>query len=146
MESHKCCGGIIFGKENDQIKFLIVKHKEKGGGHWDFPKGHVEKGETEEETASREIYEEVGLKVKFQNNFRESISYVDYINNVNKTVVFFLCEAVSSEVKYIFDELEDHQWLCFEDAINKLAYDNAKNLLIKANSFLETISLKPTKI
>jgi len=137
MINHKSCGGIIFGKKNNEIEYLIVKHKEINGGHWDFPKGHIEKGETEEETAIREIYEEVGLKVKILESFREDISYVaDKEKNIHKTVVFFLCEAVSSEVKYVFDELENHQWLAYEEAMERLTFDNSKGILKKANSFL----------
>ncbi|MBD3304395.1 NUDIX domain-containing protein, partial [Candidatus Woesearchaeota archaeon] len=56
MKKTRCSGGIIFNNG----KYLLVKHKE--GGHWDFPKGHAEEGETEEETALREIYEETGLR------------------------------------------------------------------------------------
>jgi len=134
MRSEKCCGGVIFIKEGNQIKYLIIKNKI--GGHWDFPKGHVEKGETEEKTAQREIREEVGLKVHFISGFKESISYIDHINKVQKTVVFFVGEAVSSKVEYIFDEVEDHLWLDYDNAVKKLTYENARAVLKKASIFL----------
>ncbi|MEK6874366.1 MAG: NUDIX domain-containing protein [Nanoarchaeota archaeon] len=137
MKSEKSCGGIIFRKEKDTIFYLIIKHNRQGGGHWDFPKGHVEKGESEEDTARREIFEEVGLEVRFVEGFRESILYVNHINNINKTVVFFLCEAVSSKVEYHCDEIEKHLWLEYDDAVKRLTYENAVNLLKKASSFLK---------
>ena len=140
MKSEKCCGVIIFRKEKNTIKYLLIKNKE--GGHWDFPKGHVEEGETEEDTAQREIYEEVGLKVRFCNGFKESISYIDRFNNVKKTVVFFVCEAVSSKVKYFCDEVEEHLWLEYEDALKRLTYENAVNVLKKASSFLKKYTQK----
>jgi bis(5'-nucleosidyl)-tetraphosphatase len=135
MKSAKSCGGVIFRQKNKKIEFLVIRNK--GGGHWDFPKGHVEEGETEEETAKREIMEEVGLEVQFIPGFKESIHYVDVINNFDKIVVFFLCEAKTSEVKYIFDEVSSHEWLQYDDAARKLTFDNARNILKKASSFLE---------
>ena len=130
----KCCGGIIFKKE--PLQYLLVKHQEKDGGHWNFPKGHVEPNETEEQTATREIQEEVGLKVSIKPNFRESNSYFDNVNNVDKTVIFFLCEAITTEVQYNCDEIADHQWLPFEKALEQITHDDAKKVLIKANQFL----------
>ncbi|MBW2997162.1 NUDIX domain-containing protein [Candidatus Woesearchaeota archaeon] len=129
----KSCGCIVFRDE----EYLLIKHREKDGGHWDFPKGHVEEGESEEETALRETYEETGLKVEIIDGFKESISYHDFINDVDKTVVFFLCKADSSEVKHITDDVVDHIWLEFEEALKKLTHDSAKELLKKAKVFIE---------
>ena len=106
------------------------------GGHWDFPKGHVEAEETEQETALREVYEEAGLKVELREGFREEIGYVDEINNVHKTVVFFIGEAINSEVKCDGKEVVDFCWLEYTLALEKLTYDNAKKLLKKADFFL----------
>ncbi|MBI2151521.1 NUDIX domain-containing protein [Candidatus Woesearchaeota archaeon] len=137
MKSEKSCGGIIFRKRKEKMEYLIIKHKEADGGHWDFPKGHVEKGETEEETARREIMEEVGLKVRFIAGFRGTIFYITPVTKINRTVIFFLCEALSSKVKYIFDEVEEHIWLDYDSALKRLTYENAINLLKNAYSFME---------
>ena len=58
MKKEKSCGAIVY-REKDGVEILLIKHK--NGGHWAFPKGHVENKETEEETALREIREETGL-------------------------------------------------------------------------------------
>lgn len=137
MISEKSCGGIVFRRERNRILYLVIKHKLSSGGHWDFPKGHVENGESEEQTALREIYEEVGLKIRFVQGFKESVSYFNHMTNLNKTVVYFLCESLTSEVKYVFDELEDHAWIDFHQALTRLTYDNAKNILKKVDSFLK---------
>ncbi|PIN87479.1 hypothetical protein COV12_03665 [Candidatus Woesearchaeota archaeon CG10_big_fil_rev_8_21_14_0_10_32_24] len=134
----KCCGGIIYQKDNNQNLFLLVKHQEKDGGHWNFPKGHVEEGETEEQTALREIYEEVGLKVNIIPNFRESHSYI-FNKNKTKTVIFFLCEAITTDVVYHCDEIADHGWLPFEKALEQITHDDAKKVLIKADYFLKNL-------
>ncbi|MBW3002474.1 NUDIX domain-containing protein [Candidatus Woesearchaeota archaeon] len=130
MIKSKCCGSIIIREG----KYLLVKHGD--GGHWDFPKGHTEQGESEEETALREIYEETGLKVEIIPGFKESINYIDEINKEDKTVVFFLCKASSSEIKHITDDVVDSVWLDYEEALNKITFDSAKELLKKADAFL----------
>lgn len=131
MKKATCSGGIIFKDK----KYLLVKHGE--GGHWDFPKGHTEEGESEEATALREIYEETGLKVEIIEGFKESISYIDNINNEDKTVTFFLCKANESKITHITDDVIDSIWLPYEEALNKITYDNAKELLKKADIFLK---------
>ena len=72
MKKEKSCGAIVY-REKDGVEILLIKHK--NGGHWAFPKGHVENKETEEETALREIWEETGLKVKLDKGFRRSVAY-----------------------------------------------------------------------
>ena len=56
----KSCGAIVYKKENDELKFLLVY---QNNGHYSFPKGHEEEGETEIETATREIKEETNLDI-----------------------------------------------------------------------------------
>ena len=58
MTKEKSCGGIIYKQENEVYKFLRIKPIL---GHWGFSKCHVEDGETEVETAIREIKEETGF-------------------------------------------------------------------------------------
>ena len=61
MTLEKSCGAIVFRKFHGNVEILLINHA--NGGHWSFPKGHVEDGETEVETATREIFEETGLTV-----------------------------------------------------------------------------------
>ena len=61
MTHEKSCGGIVYRKFHGNTEILLIKHVKSG--YWSFPKGHVENGETEEETAKREIKEETGLSV-----------------------------------------------------------------------------------
>lgn len=137
MEHEKSCGGIVFRASNGKIFFLVMKHKETHGGHWDFPKGHVEEVETEEQTAIREIHEEAGLNVNILSGFREEIEYSPK-PDVMKTVVFFLAETDSLRVRYIFDEMDNHGWFEFDDAMKRLTHDNSRKILKKANEFLKS--------
>ena len=72
----KSCGGIIFYKTKQNTKILLVKNN--NGRYWSFPKGHIEEGETEQETAIREIKEETGLDVTIVRNFREISEYCPF--------------------------------------------------------------------
>ena len=86
MIYEKSCGAVIF-TEADGVRLYLIELMKKG--HCSICKGHVEKNETEHQTAEREILEETGLSVKFINGFRESIEYSPYEGCI-KTVIFFL--------------------------------------------------------
>ena len=73
MKKEKSCGAVVYRQGETGVEVLMIKHK--NGGHWAFPKGHVEKKETEPETALREIKEETGLKVELDTGFREMVTY-----------------------------------------------------------------------
>ena len=60
MKHEKSCGAICYTREEGAPRVLVICHRY--GGHWAFPKGHVEAGESEEETAMREVREETGAQ------------------------------------------------------------------------------------
>lgn len=131
----KSCGVVLFRDEGDKRLFLTLKYP---GGHIDLVKGHVELNETEIETATRELIEETGISdVEYVEGFRQHISYKYMKNNKpsNKQVIFFLGRTDLEDVK-LSHEHHEFYWLPFEQALEKLTYDNAKNLLIKAKEFL----------
>ncbi len=126
----KSCG-LLF-RYNKRIEYLIVR--QRNGRHWGFPKGHVEGNETEKETSEREVYEETGINVDFLENFRETIRYS--VRDDDKTVVFFLCRALNEKVRPQHKEILEYKWLAFSDAISLLTYQDMKEVLKKANTFL----------
>ena len=132
MKHEKSCGAIVFRKHHDDYEFLLIQHL---SGHWGSPKGHVEEGETEQQTAVREVYEETGLQITLLQDFRETIEYSPAAN-IWKTVVYFLAEAMSEEVKYILPEVLAHKWLSFQEANAQLRFDNQKELLRRAYTYL----------
>jgi 8-oxo-dGTP pyrophosphatase MutT (NUDIX family) len=81
---------------------------------WSFPKGHMEVGETEEETAIREIFEEIGLTASLISGFRESVKYriADFIN---REVILFLCQT-NSEPAIRESEIAEYRWVNAERA------------------------------
>lgn len=133
MRKEKSCGAIIYRKSEQNIEFLLLKHN--NGGHYSFPKGHVETNETEIQTALREISEETGLAVVIQNNFRECVTYSP-APNITKDVIYFLAQANFHTVTIQELEICDSCWVSFENAQSILSYENDKKLLEKANVFL----------
>ena len=92
MTQEKSCGSVIFKRQKDGIKYLLLHYS---AGHWDFPKGHQEKNEKEEQTAAREIKEETGIEdIEFVDNFLETIKYFykKGEETVYKEVIFFLAQ------------------------------------------------------
>ena len=134
MKTEKSCGAIVFRKNKWCIEFLIIQQKQ--GGHWFFPKWHVEKYESEEETAIREIYEEVWLYVNILPGFRETFSYmIGPSFTIKKNVIFFVCEFMWWQI-IMSDELLNYFWLDYEQAMKQLTQDNSKSALTKAYNFL----------
>ncbi len=132
MIYEKSCGAVIF-TEVEGIRLYLIELMQKG--HCSICKGHIEKNESEHQTAEREILEETGLSVEFIDGFRESIEYSPYDNCI-KTVVFFLARTYSTEVKAQEEEVKGIRWLSFKEAIDALTFDSDKETLRKAEEFL----------
>ena len=73
MRLEKSCGALVYRRNREQIELLLIKNRY--GGHWSFPKGHVEGRETEVQTALREVKEETGLDISLQSGFRHAVEY-----------------------------------------------------------------------
>lgn len=137
MPVEKSAGAVIFRKEKDTIKYLLLHYE---AGHWDLPKGHIEKGENLEEAARREIEEETGIKdIKFISDFKETIKYFYKRDSKKffKIVVFFLAQTKTKDVKISYEH-QGFKWLPYEKAREQLTFRNAKDVLKKANDFLRT--------
>ena len=129
----KSCGIIIYNQEQ---KFLLIT---QNNGDVGFPKGHVEIGETEEETALREVKEETGIEVILVDGFKENISYI-MPNGVSKEVIYFLGKGVNSNIKIQIEEVKKADFYCYKDALNILTFESAKKLLIKADKFIKNLN------
>lgn len=126
-------GGVIFNKN----KFLLLKYS---AGHWSFVKGHIEKGENIKQTFFRETKEETGLKkenLKLIPDFKEKINYFYKRNRktIYKEVVYLLAESNSQKVT-LSHEHTDYKWLEYDNALEKVTFDNAKQVLKKAKKTL----------
>lgn len=129
VKEEKSCGCIIIDKD----KVLLVKHNK---GHWDFPKGHIEEGETEIETAIREVKEETNIDVNVQKEKRYVVEYYPE-ENIHKEVVYFLATNQSSEIIPQQSEIEKIEWVPLEEAENKITYNTSKELIKKVIKEIE---------
>ena len=145
--------------EQGEPRYLLLHYptsKRAKKEYWDFPKGHLENGETEQQAAAREVAEETGLRdIAFAPGFKERIQYYFRASRENKvlpeghdsyfrvqrktvfkTVVFFLASTKKKEVKISFEH-KGFVWLSFKEATAKLKFANARRILHRAHRFLQ---------
>lgn len=133
MLHEKSCGAIVYRKFHGNTEILLIKHV--NSGHWSFPKGHVEFGETEVETAQREILEETGIDVIIDSSFRETVSYSPK-RGTQKIVVYFLAKAKNSDYSPQEEEIADIKWVEIGRAQSVLSYENDKSIVAKAKTII----------
>ena len=134
MTYEKSWGAVVFTRSHNEIQYLIIRNLT---GIYGFPKGHVEPGETEEQTALREVFEEVGLSVNLLSGFRSEDKYpIPQKENTTKHVVYFLGEYCNQEFAYQKEELTDALLLNYETAMTLFQLESSKRILTEANDFL----------
>ena len=131
-------GIIPYYKKTKEFLLLHYPSIKKGKGHWGFPKGHVEKGETEIQTAKREMKEETGLDIEFIFGFKDEVEYFYKTKErklSKKKVVFFIGIPKSKEVKLSYEH-DNYKWVKYEDALKLLTFENEKKVLKRAWEFI----------
>ena len=138
MRHEKSCGGVVFKREEDgSFSFLLIEHLK--GGHWAFPKGHMEKGESERHTARREIWEETGVSGKFIKGFRRRVSY-NIRNLIQKDVIFILYEIPSnSKIRIQEEEIARAGFFSESEVPSRLTYENDRETFSRAVEKLHQI-------
>jgi len=134
MVKQKSAGIVLFQNFHGTNRFLLLNYPQ---GHWDFVKGKMERDETPHETARRETGEETGITdIEFIDGFEESVEYEFRFNGdlIQKKVIFFLAKTNMSKIS-LSHEHKDFVWLEYEDAMEKITFQNAKKILAKVNDF-----------
>lgn len=130
MIEERSAGAVLFNETDSGKVFLLLNYP---SGHWDFVKGNIEDKETPHQTVVREIREETGITdVEFIDGFEDKIEYHYQRdgNLIHKEVIFFLAKTKTTDVKISHEHL-GYVWLSFDEALKKLTYKNAKNILNK---------------
>ena len=124
FKKEKSCGCIIINNG----KVLLVY--QKNGNFWGFPKGHMENGETEIETALREVKEEVGLDVDIDAEKRYTLNY-NIKNEIDKTTVLYIAKTKNDQFVIQENEIENAKWCDFEEVLNTLTFEDWKEMFRK---------------
>ena len=132
-------GGVVY-RRNGVMPPDIVLCGRREPPLWSLPKGRPDRGETIIETALREAKEETGLDVEIERSLG-SVNYwfVSSIDRVryNKTVHFFLMNALGGSTANHDLEFDDVVWFTAEEAVRRLTFENEMDILVKALEFIE---------
>jgi len=130
----RSAGAVLYRETKNGRLYLLLQN----GGRWDFPKGGVEKGESELQTVMREVEEETGLTdLTVVPGFRKVIEYFYRRDgkNIHKQVVYRLAVTGVDDVKISFEH-QGFGWFPYEEALEKASYDNSKATLSEAEEYI----------
>jgi len=137
MKQEKSCGMILFTHEKGQIRYVIIQSFD---GTYGFPKGHIEPGESEEETALRETSEEVGIRPEIVPGFRQTDEYkLPTKPDTLKQVVYFLGTYQGQALQYQPEELVGAWLLPFDKAFALLQFTKTREMLRSADTFIRQL-------
>lgn len=134
----KSCGTVLYTVKDNIIYYVLLR---SGSSYCGFPKGHVEEGESEHETALRETWEETSVRAEIVGDFRREVSY-DLRKGRSKTVIYFLAR--------FFDQVPAHnpgfeyasyRLLPLEKACDELTFENTKTILREAEEYIKENNL-----
>ena len=130
----KSCGAVLFTNDGGERKYILITNI---SGHIGFPKGHIEYGETEKQTALREIYEETGVHTTIIDGFREFYNY--RINNfIKKKAIYFLAAFNPKDIQMNIMEISEYRLLNYQQAYEILNFRHDKRILEKAELFIKS--------
>ncbi|MBS1114283.1 MAG: hydrolase [Nitrospirae bacterium] len=143
LKKQTSAGGVIYKKNDSSIQIALISVR--NGQAWCLPKGIVDKGETTEETAVREVREETGLNGRIIDALGE-INYWYFVKEENikcrKKVYFYLMEYVSGDTDDHDFEVDEAGWFPLEIALEKVSYKGDRMVIEKAIEKLRTLHMK----
>jgi 8-oxo-dGTP pyrophosphatase MutT (NUDIX family) len=134
-------GGFVVSKTDSTLVALMARFNRGGKLEWCVPKGHLEPGETKEQAALREVFEETGLKAEITDYLGDvSYTFNQKGKNVSKTVHVYLMNQVAGELTMENDpnhEASELAWVKLSELINKLSHVNEKRIAQVALELIE---------
>ena len=134
MKFEESCGAVVFTRDDDETRYVLIRSLE---GVYGFPKGHREPGESREQTALREIREEVGLQVKLLPGFSAQEEFpLPEIPDTRKRIVYFLAEYEKQPIVPQQEELSGYELCPYDEAMKRLQHESRRRILSEAQAFL----------
>ena len=128
----RSCGTVLFTVTDGEPKYLLIRARD---GYCGFPKGHMEQGETEQQTALREVKEETCVQAEIIYGFRRVVVY-RMPNGNQKRVVYFLAQNTEQEAHRNPEEFLKVMVLPYGDAVRALTFENDRAILRAAEKFM----------
>ncbi len=136
----KSCGAVLYTDTPEGRRYVLVQGPD---GYWSFPKGHTEAGETERQTALREILEETGAEAVLLDGFRSTEEYAlerEGHPEIVKQVVFFLARTSSLSFQPLDTvEIRSVRLMDYAAALDAVGYDDSRQILTEAEQFLRAL-------
>lgn len=129
--------------EANRHKVLLIQHH---AGHWGFPKGHADPGESALDAACRELTEETGIteyRVLTERPFWERYTFTKRGQLIGKTVCYFPAIVYSESVLCQASEIRAYAWLSFEEAATQLSFRGGRQVLAQVQQYLEQQPIQP---
>jgi 8-oxo-dGTP pyrophosphatase MutT (NUDIX family) len=138
MKTVYAAGIIVYTKEKNQIRYLLLRH---AAGHWGLPKGRRDPGENDEQTAQRELFEETGLTIKnLDTRFSLSTTYeVVYDNERLPKVITYFVGEVTEPIVTLSHEHDQFLWCTLEEAMETLTHESSREVLAKVHEYLQKL-------
>lgn len=139
MFHEKSCGAIVFRDElaeNGKSQKKVLMIKQLHSNRFSFPKGRVESGESERETAQREVLEETSVAIRITESFRQTVSYSPR-PGVQKQVVYFVASTETTDVSPQAGEISEVKWVDVEAAPRILSHANDRRVLSMALDYVD---------
>lgn len=134
-------GIIPIWQQEDCLSFLLVQHR---AGHWGFPKGHAEAGETAIATACRELREETGIRdcQVLDVSFVERYFFTQRQQSIEKTVLYFPAFVQSIQVTPQAAEIKNYCWLPYDRALEQLTFPQGRHVLTQVYQYLQNLQTR----
>jgi 8-oxo-dGTP pyrophosphatase MutT (NUDIX family) len=141
MKKENSYGIVPLRIHQNEWQVLLIQHH---AGHWAFPKGHADPGETPKQAAERELKEETGLAIhRFlsPDPLTENYFFIFRGKRISKTVQYFLA-LVEGKVVIQEREIKNSQWLSLTQALDNITFKEGKRVCLQVTEFLKACDEK----